>query len=94
MDKLLNHEEHYDQITGEPLEKINVDLCSYNLRDQQSGLLHKKRTGLVTASQSFKQAAAEMGQCRKDHPHEPLEGGSKCKQAQAWTEEFCNSIIE
>lgn len=28
MDKLLNQEEHYDQITGEMLEKINVGLCA------------------------------------------------------------------
>ena len=47
MDKLLNHEEHYDQITGVSLEKINVDLCTFNLKDQTSGLLHKERTGLV-----------------------------------------------
>ena len=48
MDKLLNHEEHYDQSTGEALEKINVDLCAFNSKDKHFGLLHKKRTGLVS----------------------------------------------
>ena len=69
-------------------------MCSYNLQDQDSGLLHKKRTGLVTASTNLKEAAFFYGQCTKDHVHEPLEGGSRCKRAQAWTEEFCTQIIE
>ena len=36
-------EEHYDQITGEALEKINVDLCAFNLHDKNSGLAVCKR---------------------------------------------------
>ena len=31
--------------------------------------------------------------CSRDHLHEPLEGGSRCKKAQAWTEEFCTHFM-
>ena len=48
----------------------------------------------MTASSTFKSFAKEAGQCSKDHLHEPLEGGKRCKHAQAWTEEFCTHIIE
>lgn len=47
----------------------------------------------MTASPTFKHFAKEAGQCSKDHLHEPLEGGKRCKHAQAWTEEFCTHIL-
>ena len=93
-DRLLHREDHYDQLTLERLEKIEADLCAYNLRDRDSGLLHKKRTGLLTSSPHLKLAVEHSGQCTGDHPHEPLEGGGRCKRAQAWTHEFCTQVVE
>lgn len=62
-------------ITGEPLERIRLDQCMYGLQDRDSGLPHKKPTGLLLSSSRMKLRLSDL--CDGRHEHEPLEGGSR-----------------
>ena len=75
---------------------LKIDMCRFNLCDQESGLLHRKSTCIATDSPGI--AAALDGQtCTRDHEHQPLEGrncyGSRCTQAGRYTVEFCSTIL-
>ena len=94
MERLLHDWDARHATSGEILEKINTDLCAYNLRDADTDGLHKKRTGLATASRALKDEIYYHGQCTKDHRHEPLEGGTKTRRAEKWTPEFCYAILD
>ena len=94
MEQLLLDWEARHATSGEKLEKVNTDPCSYNLGDQESGELHRKRTGLATASRALKDEFYYHGQCSKDHYLEPPEGRTRTRRAEEWTPEFCYAIIE
>ena len=91
--KLLGSADATDTSTLEPLERINIDLCAYGLRDSRANMLHKKPASIATSSRTLKAAFHDHGRCSGGHEHLPLEGGSLCKRAQTWTEEFCEEII-
>ena len=93
MMKLLSSPEAMDSSTLEHFERVNIDLCAYGLQDSRTKMMHKKPTSIATSSRTLKAAFEDHGRCPGDHLHQHLEGGSRCKHAQNWTEDFCEEII-
>ena len=91
--KLLGSEQAVDSSSLEPLEKINIDLCAYGLKDPRTNMPHRKPKSIATCSQTLKAAFEDHGKCPKNHQHLALEGGDRCRHAQSWTEEFCEEVI-
>ena len=85
IDKLIN-EAPIDIETQEPLELVRGDQCAFGLRDVQSGELHYKPTGFLTASQPVKRLLQRR--CDGLHSHQPLEGSNRAKRAQQWPVPF------
>ena len=91
--KLLGSEHAMDSSTLEPLEKMNIDLCAFGLKDARTNTPHRKPTSVATSSRTLKAAFEDHGSCPRDHQHLHLEGGDRCRHAQSWTEEFREEII-
>ena len=81
-----------DGMTGEPLTANYIDQCEFGLKDEQTGLPHKKPTGIMTASQGVKHYLNR--ECSGDHQHQPLEGGNRTKKAQCWPHELCRALLQ
>ena len=80
-----------DSETLEPLELVRGDQCSFGLRDHQTGDLHYKPTGFLTASKPVKIRLQQR--CDGLHTHQPLEGGSRTKKAQQWPVLLCKAML-
>ena len=80
-----------DSETLEPLELVRGDQCSFGLRDHQTGDLHYKPTGFLTASKPVKLRLQQR--CDGLHTHQPLEGGSRTKKAQQWPVLLCKAML-
>ena len=82
---------------GLGLEYNKINMCSFNLRDRESGLLHRKGTCITTDSPGISETLHGKV-CHGGHQHQPLEGknayGSRCQQAGKYTVEFCKTIVK
>ena len=81
-----------DSMTGETLTVNYIDLCEFGLKDEQTGLPHKKPTGIMTASRGVKHNLNR--ECSGNHEHQPLEGGNRTKKAQNWPYELCQAFLQ
>ena len=88
----LLHDAPEDVPTGEPLEAIRCDQCEFGLADWDTGIPHKKSTGIMTASHVIK---TNMNvQCSGNHSHVQLAGGQRTRRAQQWPQPFCQAILD
>ena len=73
---------------------VRLDQCQVGLKDKESGKAHQKATIIVTNDCAM--AARLSQQCRKDQPHEVLQGsnryGPRCRQAEDYPEELSKII--
>lgn len=71
-------------------------MCSFGLRDHDSGVPHLKPTCLLTDSPGIGEELTGHV-CSRDHAHQPLEGsnsmGSRCTQAGRYTRRFSQAIL-
>ena len=79
-------------VTEELLEVVAFDQCEYGLCDVETGLPHRKATGMLTASRAIKQRLSQK--CSGMHQHQPLEGGRRAKLAAQWPVELCDAILQ
>ena len=89
MEKLMN-EQPFNVFTGEFLELIKLDQCQYGLVDKDTGLPHRKSTGLLCSSSWMKQRLQKL--CDGQHAHVHIEGGNKSKSAEQWPYELCYAM--
>ncbi len=77
-------------------EVLRVDLCQLGLRDADSGMPHRKATGVGTDSPGIQATMKSVPRCHGEHEHQVLEGsnskGSRTRQAAKWTRGFCRRI--
>ena len=70
---------------------VKSDQCMFGLLSKE-GKLVKKPTGFLTNSP---QVARELSRvCNKRHGHQPLKGGSRCRDAQVYPPELCKAICK
>ena len=79
-------------VTGELLEAIYLDQCQFGLSDLDTGLPHRKPTGMLSASRFIKEELAKT--CPGGHEHQHLEGGRRTRLAAKWPEQLCKSILK
>ena len=65
--------EEMQQVIALGLECNKIDMCSFNLRDRESGLLHRKGTCIATDSPGISETL-QGKVCPGGHQHQPLEG--------------------
>ena len=81
---------------------IDLDMCSYGLKDYANGELHRKATKLAT-NMDVDVCCLLGKRCKGDHEHQVLEGKVKhheygwvnrTRLAQVYTPEFCDALCK
>ena len=91
--KLLGSEHAFDSSTLELLEKMNIDLCAWPQGSSDQHAASEAHFDCNKLSYTHGRLRRPWTMPWTTSQDLPLEGGSPCRHAQSWTDEFCEEVI-